>query len=380
MLPSLQSQLQILQDESKNSELTRDMTEQVIEILEQNDRKIKEKLESTFKKLNKYKSKVKEQKHIIKELQLNSSGAKDNTEYRNKMATEIKKKIREEEIAKRDKEIDRQRKLMATKSEEQAIYFNQKIEELEAKIEAKDNEITDFLIKLQEAEREIEKQKGLANRKNLQSPFDNLDDLTESPEKPRKSLGYDKIKLLEKVEKFDERIIQLSEKIDQFKTEFMEMIEQKQEYKPNEAKSSKSFKEKNEVVQIVRKLETEGYNWLLLEKKDPLDKPLELKSSHSLSKSSYEHTPGHRKLFWVWEESLKEDELEYIYSYTPSFLIKSNSIRLNLPDLFQDQKDLSSYQALEDAVIELKNKKNKLLREQREIRLGINKAHFVLGK
>lgn len=39
--------------------------------------------------------------------------------------------------------------------------------------------------------------------------------------------------------------------------------------------------ENNVVVQIVRKIQTEGYNWLLLEKKDPLDKPLELKNSQS---------------------------------------------------------------------------------------------------
>lgn len=59
------------------------------------------------------------------------------------------------------------------------------------------------------------------------------------------------------------------------------------------------MKDRNEVIQIVRKLETEGYNWLLLEKKDPLSKPLEVKSSHSLSKSSIEHAFGSRKLFWV---------------------------------------------------------------------------------
>ena len=379
MMPSLQSQLQILQDESKTSEMTRDMTEHLIEMFEKNDKKYREKLENAHKRVKKYKEKVQEQRQIIKELKLGSSGAKDTAEYRNTITAEIKKKIREEEIVKRDKEIERQRRLMANKSEEQAIYFNQKIEEFEAKIEAKDNEITDYLIKLQEAEREIEKQKTLGSRKNVQSPFDTLEDLAESPEKqPRRSLGYDKIKLLEKVEKFDERIIQLSEKIDQFRTEFMEMIEKYKETSVEE-KPSRSFKDKNEVVQVVRKLETEGYNWLLLERKDPLDKPLELKSSHSLSKSSYEHTPGHRKLFWVCEESMKEEELEYIFSFTPTFLLKSNSMRLSLPEPFQDEKDKAAYRALEDAVIELKEKKNILLKEQREIRLGINKAHFILG-
>lgn len=211
LLPSLQSQLQVLQDESKNSEMTRDMTEHLIDMFEKNDRKMRVKLENSHKRVQKYKEKVQEQKQLIKELQLGSSAAKDSAEFRNKITAEVKKKIREEEIVKRDKEIERQRRLMANKSEEQAIYFNQKIEEFEAKIEAKDNEITDYLIKLQEAEREIEKQKALGTRKNVQSPFDTLDDLVESPEKqPRKSLGYDKIKLLEKVENFDQRIIELS--------------------------------------------------------------------------------------------------------------------------------------------------------------------------
>lgn len=118
---------------------------------------------------------------------------------------------------------------------------------------------------------------------------------------------------------------------------------------------------------------------MLLERKDPLDKPLELKSSHSLSKSSYEQAPGLRKLFWVCEESLTEEELEYIFSFTPSFLLKSDSIRLSLAEQFQDEKDKEAYQALNKAVLELSQAKNNLLKEQREIRLGINKAHFVLG-
>ena len=140
------------------------------------------------------------------------------------------------------------------------------------------------------------------------------------------------------------------------------------------------LKETNAVLQIVRKLETEGFSWLLLEKKDPLDKPLEIKSSNSLSKSSIENVPGGRKLFWVCEETLKQDQLDYVYSYTPKFLLNNDSLKLTLEDLFPDDSEKKAYQMLKETTKELTEKRKELLKEQREIKLGLRRENFLLGK
>lgn len=226
ILPSLQSQLQILQDESKQSEVTRDMTEHIIDSFEKNDRKMREKLEKLQNKVSHYKEKLKEQKAFIRDMHKGDLNAKGTVDIRTQLTAEIKKKIREEEISKRDKEIERQRKLMSTKSEEQALLFNQKIEELEAKLEAKDDEITEYLIKVQETEREIERLRQSKERKSVLSLEDQLDDLASSPPKGTKNNNYDnQMKILEKVERLDEKIIELGEKIGNYRVEIMDKLE-----------------------------------------------------------------------------------------------------------------------------------------------------------
>ena len=139
-------------------------------------------------------------------------------------------------------------------------------------------------------------------------------------------------------------------------------------------------KDTNMVIQIVRKLETEGMNWLLVEKKDALDKPLELKSSCSMSKSSFENHPGGRKLFWICEDHLKQDLLDYVYAYTPKFLLNSESLKLTIPELFSDENDREAWKMLKDSTNELSEKRQELLKEQREIKLGLRRDNFLLGK
>lgn len=119
VLPSLQVQLQALQEDSRQTEVTRDITEQLLENFEKNDRQMREKLQQAISKLKTYKEKYQTQKLIIKDLQKGSPGALSNAEVKAQLTSDIKKKIREEEISKRDREIERQRKLMSQKSEEQ---------------------------------------------------------------------------------------------------------------------------------------------------------------------------------------------------------------------------------------------------------------------
>lgn len=395
ILPSLQYQLQTLQDDSKQSEITRDMTEQLIESFEVNERKIN----TLVEKLKEYKDKIRDQRSIIKSLKNSNPEVADTTELRAKLTTELKKQIREEEVAKRDKEIKRQRDLLASKSEEQSLYFQNKIEELEAKIEAKDNELTDYIIKVQENEAELEKLRQGKERRSVVSLEDQLDDLTRTPVKEDKSKNIDnQMRILEKVEKLDEKIIELGEKIGEYRVEVLDRIEteldeiqrsvtssyiNKSDYSKLSSKALEKLqkmKDTNTVIQVVRKCEVEGFSWLLLEKKDPLDKPLEIKNSNSFSKSSIENNPGGRTLFWVSEESLKADMLDYVYSFTPKFLLNSESLKLHIGDLFPDEDDKNGYKMLKESVRELQDKRNELLKQQREIKLGLRRENFLLGK
>lgn len=63
-------------------------------------------------------------------------------------------------------------------------------------------------------------------------------------------------------------------------------------------------------------------------------------------------TPG-RKLFWVCEEALKEDLLDYVYSYTPAFLINSGSLKIELGDLFTNKSEAEGYNSLKENTIKL---------------------------
>lgn len=382
VLPSLQTQLQALQDESKQSEVTRDMTEQLIDSFERNDRKLRDKLHKALLK--------------IKELKISrASGSKENPQLKSELTADLKKQIRAEEVEKRNKEIERQRNVMSSKSEQQSILLNQKIEELEARLEAKDDDMTDMLIKIQEAESEIEKLKHSKERRSLLS-IDEFEDLSASPTKKGKNNAIDnQMKILEKVEKLDVKIIEVNEKIGAFRNEILERLEDELEeinssilisivhefhLGENTSQKLQKMKDTNQVVQIVRKTETEGLTWLLLEKKEPLNKPLGLKDSHSLSKSSIENQPGGRKLFWVCEEGMKEELLEYIYHFTPGFLLKNESLKLTIPDLFDDDSERKSWKMLKDSTKELFDKRQELLREQREIKLGLRRENFLLGK
>lgn len=398
IFPSLQTQIQALQDESRNEEVTMDTTEQIIESFEKNNRILKDKLDSAVVKIKNYKEKNSHQKTVIKTLEKGNPELKINADERVKLTVEIKTKIREEEIYKRDKEIERQRKITAQKSEEQSIMFGQKIEELEAKLEAKDDELTDLLIKLQETEQETEKLRKSNNIKSTLSIDDQLDQLTSNPSKSRKFTNYDtQLKVLKKVEKLNEKINEFGEKIGELKIEIMEHLKaelnQKNPETEAENQSSKltqmnereiyklqKMKDSKSIIQVVRKLETEGMNWLLLEKKDHLDRPLEIKSSNSMSKSSIENTHGGRKLWWVCEEYLKQDLLDYIFQNTPPFLLESASIKINLPELFTDEYEKNTVQLLKESVNELYGKRQELLRDQRDIMLGLRRENFLLGK
>ena len=298
-LPSLQSQLQILQDESKYSETTRDVTDQLLDNFERNDRLMREKLESMAQKLKNYKEKVKAKNDQIKELKSSNGVNVDDSEHRAKVTQEIREKLAKE------------CKVMIAKSEEQANELIKRNKELEDKLEATESKMTDYLIKYQEAEHEIEKLKHQINSTSIHKPSNSgIDIIDEIPQNKTIDMQVD---LLRKVEKLDGKIMELTENISKFNTEHSSRIERELEEINSYFTSSsiidlgdktlvklQKMKESNTVVQIVRKVYTEGYNWLLIEKKDPLNNPLGVKtSSNSLSKSSMEIQPGGRKIFWV---------------------------------------------------------------------------------
>ena len=298
-LPSLQSQLQILQDESKYSETTRDVTDQLLDNFERNDRLMREKLESMAQKLRNYKEKVKAKNEQIKELKSSNGVNVDDSEHRAKVTQEIREKLVKE------------CKVMIAKSEEQADELIKRNKELEDKLEVTEGKMTDYLIKYQEAEHEIEKLKHQNTSTSIHKPSPSgIDIIDEIPQNKTIDMQVD---LLRKVEKLDGKIMELTENISKFNTEHSSRIERELEEINSYFTSSsiidlgdktlvklQKMKESNTVVQIVRKVYTEGYNWLLIEKKDPLNNPLGVKtSSNSLSKSSMEIQPGGRKIFWV---------------------------------------------------------------------------------
>ena len=298
-LPSLQSQLQILQDESKYSETTRDVTDQLLDNFERNDRLMREKLESMAQKLRNYKEKVKAKNEQIKELKSSNGVNVDDSEHRAKVTQEIREQLAKE------------CKVMIAKSEEQANQLIKRNKELDDKLEATEGKMTDYLIKYQEAEHEIEKLKHQNTSTSIHKPSPSgIDIIDEIPQ--NKTIDM-QMELLRKVEKLDGKIMELTENISKFNTEHSSRIERELEEINSYFTSSsiidlgdktlvklQKMKESNTVVQIVRKMYTEGYNWLLIEKKDPLNNPLGVKtSSNSLSKSSMEIQPGGRKIFWV---------------------------------------------------------------------------------
>ena len=192
---------------------------------------MKDKFEKAMNKIRAYKDKINTLKAIIKDLTKANPSSKANSDQRVQLTAEFKKKIREEEITKRDKEIERQRKLMSQKSEEQSILLNQKIEELEAKLEAKNNECEecdDLLIKISEHAQNEEKLRKKI--KELQKPFfgedEDLNELTDPPvNKDNQANNYEmQIKMVEKMEKLSEKIIEYGEKIGEFKVETLEKI------------------------------------------------------------------------------------------------------------------------------------------------------------
>ena len=298
-LPSLQSQLQILQDESKYSETTRDVTDQLLDNFERNDRLMREKLESMAQKLRNYKEKVKAKNEQIKELKSSNGVNVDDSEHRAKVTQEIREQLAKE------------CKVMIAKSEEQANELIKRNKELEDKLEATESKMTDYLIKYQEAEHEIEKLKHQNTSTSIHKPNNSCIDIID--EIPQNKTIDMQMELLRKVEKLDGKIMELTENISKFNTEHSSRIERELEEINSYFTSSsiidlgdktlvklQKMKESNTVVQIVRKVYTEGYNWLLIEKKDPLNNPLGVKtSSNSLSKSSMEIQPGGRKIFWV---------------------------------------------------------------------------------
>ena len=315
-LPSLQSQLQILQDESKNSETTRDVTDQLLDDFERNDRLMREKFESMARKLKNYKEKIRAKNELIKELKSSVGATVDNSDDRVKKTRDLQENF------------DKQIKVIMAKSEEQADQLIKRSKELEDALEKIEDEKTDLLIKYQESEHEIEKFKHEIQKLKNDDGDIGIIDLPNPP----KNKGYEvQMELLGKVEKLDGKIMELTESISKFNTEHSARIEKElQEINSYFTSSSiidlgettfaklKKMKEANTVVQIVRKVQTEGYTWLLVEKKDPLNNPLRVKtSSNSLSKSSMEIQPSGRKIFWVCEEALKEDMIEYLYTFTP---------------------------------------------------------------
>lgn len=69
-----------------------------------------------------------------------------------------------------------------------------------------------------------------------------------------------------------------------------------------------------------------------------------------------------------------------MFSFTPGDVLKSKAIRLTLPELFQNKQEQREWEDLRENVRELQTTRNDLLKEQRNVRLGLQKEHFLLGK
>jgi uncharacterized phage infection (PIP) family protein YhgE len=106
------------------------------------------------------------------------------------------------------------------------VQFGQKIEELEAKLEAKEDECTEQMIKIQELLNENGKLMSSKEIKISQSLDEQLDELKNNPNKEKTFKNYDNhIKILEKVEKLDEKIIAIGEKIGEYRVEILDKFE-----------------------------------------------------------------------------------------------------------------------------------------------------------
>jgi hypothetical protein len=397
-VPSLQTQLQLIQDQNKQSKAQgitlKNNYLNIIQALENNDKMLRAKFDTAMRKLSNYKQALMEKKMEIKILKSTgggSSGDEGNIEER---IREIRKIIRKEEKEKIKQEIERIEQLFRDKSEKQAEMQNQDIERFEAQVEAKDSEIVDLLAKQSELEGEILKLRDVINS----STSGKLPGFETGDSPGGRNSDFSVVmKNIKKVELVDEKIVELGSKIDSLKLDLTERIEKELDdinnsIFNNQSQSStiinlgeKTFekitkmKETNTVVQIVRKLNVEGFNWLLVERKrnDPLRNPLGNKSSSSLSKSDLKHQPVGRKLFWLCEDTLDEELHEYVYSYTPKFLVDNGSLELTIPDFFHNDTERKSWRLLNEMVDELKQKRRDLQKELREIKLGIRRENFL---
>ena len=70
--------------------------------------------------------------------------------------------------------------------------------------------------------------------------------------------------------------------------------------------------------------------------------------------------------------------LEYVYNFTPSFLLDNQSLKLEIKDLFNQDSDYQAYKLLKETTEELIEKRTELLKEQREIKLGLRREDFLL--
>jgi hypothetical protein len=133
------------------------------------------------------------------------------------------------------------------------------------------------------------------------------------------------------------------------------------------------MRQRNIKLQIVKKADIDGFNWCLLEQKETLDKPLALKSSSNTRKSSVESSPVNRKLFWICEEGCKKELIEYISICTPTFLLKTQSIKLT-PDLMSDENDKEIWNLLKEATNEIQSKSITSEKKQK-----VPRNNFLIG-
>ena len=70
--------------------------------------------------------------------------------------------------------------------------------------------------------------------------------------------------------------------------------------------------------------------------------------------------------------------LEYVYNFTPSFLLDNQSLKLEIKDLFNQDSEYKAYKLLKETTEELIEKRTELLKEQREIKLGLRREDFLL--
>ncbi len=132
-------------------------------------------------------------------------------------------------------------------------------------------------------------------------------------------------------------------------------------------------------MQIIRMLNIENMDWLLLEKKNPLVQNLQEKSKSGSSITD----KGHRPIFWVKKSSLSEDQLEYLYQFTPKVMLEHDDMLLKLEDLEpegqveKNERTSEAVELLRSVFSDLSFQRKQYQQDLAEIKQGLRQGNFL---